>query len=132
MDGSRVGSFRKTQENLNNESFQTSTANTHTNLYITTKRVVPLHQGICYCHTVQVPSFYNCCISMHFCKTTRILRWVFFSSTVSHKEIKTYIHTTFCMVFFARGLTEYISILLAKCISGCLRYGGCCGGVVGA
>lgn len=57
---------------------KTSSAITHRNLYITTKSLVPVHQGICYCHTVQLPSSYNCCISMRFCKTTTILAVGFF------------------------------------------------------
>lgn len=82
---------------------KTSSAITHRNLYITTKSLVPVHRGICYCHTVQLPSSYNCCISMRFCKTTTILAVGFFFasknpnrffSTVSHKAIQTYIRTT--------------------------------------
>lgn len=112
-----VGSFgkKKTLENINNESFKTSSAITHRNLYITTKSLVTVHQGICYCHTVQLPSSYNCYISMPFCKTTTILAVGFFFSfknpnrffsTVSRKAIKTYIHTT---LLFARGATECTS-----------------------
>ena len=95
---------------------KTSTAITRRNLYITTKSLVLLHQGICYCHTVQLPSSCNCCISMHFCKTSRIQLWVFEKdlSTVSHKEIKTYIHTTSCIVFLPEGWQRiwafYVSI----------------------
>lgn len=63
----------KTPEVINNESFTTSTAITRRNLYITTKGLVPLQQGICCCHTGQLPSSCNCCISMHSCKTTTIL-----------------------------------------------------------
>lgn len=112
---SSLGSLRNTQEYINNESFQTSTAITCRNLYITTKSLVPLHKGICYCHTVQLASACNCCISMRFCTTTRILLWVFEQDpcTILHKEIKTYIHTISCILFFARRATR---VCAHKCV----------------
>lgn len=122
-DGRLVGSFRKTQDYINNESFKTSTAITCWNLYITTKSLVPLHQGICLCHTVQLPSSYNCCISMRFCKTTRVLVYVLrigylYSFTCWNQRLHphNFLHGLFVRV------TEYFNGLL-ECTFGRIVYG---------
>lgn len=122
----------KTPKVINNESFTTFTAITCRNLYITTKGLVPLHQGICGSHAGQLPSSCNCCISMQSCKTTRILTvglgvgnfYCFYTKT-SHVTSIQLPASGFCQ----RGRKKHKSVLCAhfrhsqKCI-----FGWICGG----
>lgn len=92
---------------------KTSTAIAGRNLYITTKGLVLLHQGICYCHTVQLPSSCNCCISMHswmHCKTTRILAVGFLIRSYCFTQRNQNLHPyNFLRRVFARGAKEHTS-----------------------
>lgn len=112
---------------------KTSTAIAGRNLYITTKGLVLLHQGICYCHTVQPPSSCNCCISMRscmHCKTTRILAVGFLIRSYCFTQRNQNLHPyNFLRCVFARGVKEHTSHLcvlldIAKCTFGQLCYIG--------